>query len=206
MYDPDGKYGTAEMTAAMLGAAQHPDRAAIGAVAGISRRQISASGLKRKKRRLPAPVLSPDFGLTLKTLADELQNPSFAPDQIARLRAQILSGIEDARQDTGGTGGAGAQAGNRPSLRLFTRKATRSGRRLWTKRGSNQVADPRRSAVVLPRLLPPRYDCFGRGRRCQNRRCRASSHGRLRRLAKPSAPAPQISIPNVGLPAKAPRR
>ena len=46
----------------------------------------------------------------LSTLADELRHPSFPADQLERLRAQTLSGLEDARQDTGGTGGAGTQA------------------------------------------------------------------------------------------------
>ena len=46
----------------------------------------------------------------VSTLADELRHPTFPADQLERLRAQTLSGLEDARQDTGGTGGAGTQA------------------------------------------------------------------------------------------------
>ena len=109
-FDPDGKYGTAQMTAAMLGRGTTTKTAlqlalsleSVGANVGIGAGDESA--------RLGGASLSQDFGLTLNTLADELQRPSFPADQIERLRAQILSGIEDSRQDTGGTGGAGTQA------------------------------------------------------------------------------------------------
>ncbi len=109
-FDPSGKYGDAEMTAAMLGRGTTTKTAlqlaltleSVGASAGIGAGDESAS--------IGGASLSQDFGLTLNTLADELQRPSFPPDQLARLRAQLLSGIEDARQDTGGTGGAGTQA------------------------------------------------------------------------------------------------
>ncbi len=110
MYDPDGKYGTAEMTAAMLDRGTTTKSAlqlaltleSVGANVGI--------GASTEQAGISGASLSQDFGLTLSTLADELRNPSFPPDQLERLRAQVLSGIEDARQDTGGTGGAGAQA------------------------------------------------------------------------------------------------
>ena len=109
-FDPAGKYGTAAMTAAMLGRGTTTKSAlqlalsleSVGANVGIGAGKESAS--------LSGASLSQNFGLMLSTLADELRNPSFPPSQIERLRAQILSGIEDARQDTGGTGGAGAQA------------------------------------------------------------------------------------------------
>jgi len=110
MYDGGGKYGTAEMTAAMLGRGTTTKSAlqlalsleSVGAGVGI--------GASTEAAGISGASLSQDFGLTLSTLADELRNPSFPPDQLERLRAQILSGIEDARQDTGGTGGAGTQA------------------------------------------------------------------------------------------------
>ena len=109
-FDPDGKYGDAQMTAAMLGRGTTTKTAlqlalsleSVGASVGIGAGEESAS--------LGGASLSQDFGLTLNTLADELQRSSFPADQIERLRAQILSGIEDSRQDTGGTGGAGTQA------------------------------------------------------------------------------------------------
>ncbi len=127
MYDPDGKYGTAEMTAAMLGRGTTTKSAlqlalsleSVGANVGIGAGTESAG--------ISGASLSQDFGLTLSTLADELRHPSFPPDQLERLRAQILSGIEDARQDTGGTGGAGAQAEI-----AFTQAIYPKGHPFWT--------------------------------------------------------------------------
>ena len=110
LYDPAGKYGLAGTTAAMLGRGAGGKTAlqlalaleSVGAGVGISAGTEEAS--------ISGTSLSQDFPLMLTTLADELRRPSFPADQLERLRAQTLSGIEEARQDTGGTGGAGSQA------------------------------------------------------------------------------------------------
>ena len=110
MYDPAGKYGLAGTTAAMLGRGTTTKTAlqlaltleSVGAGVGI--------GASTEAADLSGASLSQNFPLLLTTLADELRRPSFPADQLERLRAQTLSGIEEARQDTGGTGGAGSQA------------------------------------------------------------------------------------------------
>jgi len=110
LYDPDGKYGLAGMTAAMLG------RGAGGKTAlqlALTLESVGANvgvGASTEAADIAGTSLSQDFPLLLTTLADELRRPSFPTDQLERLRAQTLSSIEEQRQDTGGTGGAGSQA------------------------------------------------------------------------------------------------
>jgi len=110
MYDPASKDGVADLTAAMLSRGTTTQTAlqlalgleSVGAGVGIGGGEEEAllSGTSRTE----------NFGLLLSTLADELRHPAFPAAQMERLRAQTLSGLEDARQDTGGTGGAGTQA------------------------------------------------------------------------------------------------
>ncbi len=109
-FEPDGKYGVAGLTAAMLG------RGAAGKTALQLALQLESVGAGVsvsggvEEANIGGSSLSKDFGLTLSTLADELRRPDFPQEQLDRLKAQTLTGIQDARQDTGGTGGAGAQA------------------------------------------------------------------------------------------------
>ena len=204
MYDPDGKYGTAEMTAAMLDRGTTTKSAlqlalsleSVGANVGIGAGTESAG--------ISGASLSPDFGLTLSTLADELRNPSFPPDQIERLRTQLLSGIEDARQDTGGTGGAGAQAEIAFSQAIYPK-----GHPFWTPTLDESAAAiksltqgdllsfyrtyyrPDTTVLVVvgdvntADVVRQVTDAFGG-------------------WAKPAAPAPSLEIADVGTPAKAP--
>ena len=110
MYDPDGKYGVADLTADMLERGTTTKSAlqlaltleAVGAAVGVAADDEATN--------FTGACLTKDFGLTLSTLADELRHPSFPADQLEKLRGQTLSGLEQARQDTGGTGGAGTQA------------------------------------------------------------------------------------------------
>ena len=110
VFDPGEKYGTAALTAAMLPRGTTTKTAlqlalsleSVGAAVGI--------GASEESARVSGASQTKDFGLMLSTLADEMQHPTFPADQLERLRAQTLSGLEDARQDTGGTGGAGTQA------------------------------------------------------------------------------------------------
>ncbi len=127
MYDPEGKYGTAVMTAAMLDRGTTTKSALDLALALESVGANVGIGASTEQTGISGASLSQDFGLTLSTLADELRQPSFPPDQLERLRAQVLSGIEDARQDTGGTGGAGAQAEIAFSQALYPK-----GHPFWT--------------------------------------------------------------------------
>ena len=203
-FDPDGKYGTAQMTAAMLGRGTTTKTAlqlalsleSVGANVGIGAGDESA--------RLGGASLSPDFGLTLSTLADELQHPSFPPDQIEKLRAQILSGIEDSRQDTGGTGGAGTQAEIAFAQAIYPKghpywsptldqsaAAVKALTRADLTAFYNTYYRPDTTALVIvgdvntPDVIKQVTAAFGGWN-------------------KPKAPAPALVIPDVSVPAKAP--
>ena len=110
LYDPDGKFGLAGTTAAMLGRGAGGKTALELALALESVGANVGVGAATEAANISGTSLSQDFPLLLTTLADELRRPTFPADQLERLRAQTLSGIEEARQDTGGTGGAGSQA------------------------------------------------------------------------------------------------
>jgi zinc protease len=110
IFDPDGKWGLAAMTAGMLDRGTATKSAlqlalaleSVGANAGVSAGDEAAD--------FSGQCLAKDFDLTLNTLADELRHPAFPADQLEKLRGETLSGLEQARQDTGGTGGAGTRA------------------------------------------------------------------------------------------------
>ena len=204
MYDPTGKYGVAETTAAMLGRGTTTKSAlqlaltleSVGANVGI--------GADTEAATLSGASLSQDFGLTLSTLADEMQNPSFPPDQLERLRAELLSGIEDARQDTGGTGGAGTQA-----QIAFAQAIYPKGHPYWEPSLDQSAA----SIKALTRDdLVSFYQTYYRpdttvlvvvgdvSTADVVRQVTAAFGG----WAKPSAPAPDVTIADVGQPAAAP--
>jgi zinc protease len=110
MFVPQGKWGIAGLTAAMLTRGTTSADAmqlalkleSVGANVSYSAstEELSIGGMSQAK----------DFGLTVSTMADELQNSNFPVDQLEKLRGETLSGLEEAKQDTGGTGGAGTQA------------------------------------------------------------------------------------------------
>ncbi len=204
-FDPDGKYGVAGVTAAMLGRGTTTKTAlqlalsleSVGANVGIGAGTESAS--------LGGASLSKDFGLTLTTLADELRNPSFPPDQLERLRAQLLSGIEDARQDTGGTGGAGAQAEI-----AFAQAIYPKGHPYW-------VPTLDQSAAAIKAMtradLVSFYETYYRPDTTalvvvgdvQTADVVKQATAAFGGWAKPSAPARALIIPDVGIPATAPK-
>lgn len=110
LFDPVGKWGVSSITAAMLERgtdtktalqlAQNLDAVGAGLSIGSSVEETSFDGAS----------LSNDLPLVLNTLADELQHPSFPESELTKLKAQIQSGLERSREDTGGTSGAGTQA------------------------------------------------------------------------------------------------
>ncbi|MGI4788234.1 MAG: M16 family metallopeptidase [Janthinobacterium lividum] len=204
MFDPEEKYSDAEVTAAMLSRGTTTKSAlqlaltleSVGAGVSINAETESAS--------LSGTSLSKDFGLTLSTLADELQNPSFPPDQLERLRAQILSGIEDARQDTGGTGGAGTQAEI-----AFAQAIYPKGHPFWEPSLDESAA----AVKSLTRAdLETFYQTYYRpdttalvvvgdvNTQDVINQVKAAFSG----WAKPSSPAPSVTISDVGLPATPP--
>ena len=110
VFEPDGKYGLAGLTAEMLPRGTTTQTALQLALRLESVGAGVSIGAGEESARVSGASQSKDFGLMLSTLADEMQHPTFPAEQLERLRTQSLSGLEDARQDTGGTGGAGTQA------------------------------------------------------------------------------------------------
>ena len=203
-FDPAGKYGDAEMTAAMLGRGTTTKTAlqlalsleSVGASIGISAGDETAT--------IGGASLSSDFGLTLNTLADELQHPSFPPDQIARLRAQILSGIEDEKQDTGGTGGAGAQAEI-----AFAQAIYPKGHPYWQPTLDQSAAAIK--SLTREDLLSFYHTYYRPDSTALVVVGDVNTPDVIRQVTaafggwpKPATPAPALVIPDVGQPAKAP--
>ena len=110
MLEQDGKWGLAGITAAMLNRGTTGKSALDLALALESVGAHTSFSGGTEEAGFGAGCLAKDFGLTLATLADEMRNPAFPASELERLRAQSLSGLERERQDTGGTGGAGAIA------------------------------------------------------------------------------------------------
>ena len=110
LHDPDGKWGLASITASLLERGTTTKSAlelarqleSVGANVGI--------GADTDSVDIGGGCLTKNFSLTLSTLADELLNPSFPPAELEKVRGETLSGLEQSRQDAGGTGGAGALA------------------------------------------------------------------------------------------------
>jgi len=119
IHDPDDKWGLASITAALLQRGTTTKSAlqlyrqleSVGASVGI--------GADADNVDLSGGCLAKDFGLTLDTLADELRNPSFPAAELEKVRGESLSGLEQSRQDAGGTGDAGALAGIAFAQSLF---------------------------------------------------------------------------------------
>ena len=110
MYDPDGKWGVADLTADMLERGTTSKTALQLAITLESKAAGVNFSAGTEAANFGGHCLTKDFDLTLSTFADELLHPAFPTEQLERLRGQTLSGLEEAKQDTGGTGGAGAQA------------------------------------------------------------------------------------------------
>jgi zinc protease len=110
MFDPDNRWGTAGLTAAMLSRGTTSADALHLALKleSVGANVNFASG--KEETSIGGICQSKDFGLTISTMADELRNSIFPTDQLEKLRGETLSGLEEARQDTGGTGGAGTDA------------------------------------------------------------------------------------------------
>ena len=110
MLEPDGKWGISSITAGMLNRGTTTKSALDLALSLESVGAQTSFGAGTEEGSFGAGCLAKDFGLTLTTLADEMRNPAFPAEELEKLRAQSLSGLERAKQDTGGTGGAGAIA------------------------------------------------------------------------------------------------
>lgn len=205
MLDPDGKWGLASMTSAMLNRgttsktalqlalALEPVGAHVSVAAGTE--ETSFGGACQAK----------DFGLTLSTLADEMRHPSFPQEELDKLRAQSLSGLERARQDTGGTGGAGAIASIAFADMIFPK-----GHPYWAPTIDQQEESLKKitrddiagfhSAYYRPDTAV--IVIVGDVKTDEAVAAVKSAFGDW---AKPATAAPTLAIPDVALPAEAPK-
>lgn len=110
MFDPSGKWGEADLTAGMLDRGTTTKSALQLAIALESVGAGVNIGAGTEEAQFGGQCLTKDFGLTISTLADELRHPAFPADQLDSLRGETLSGLEQAKQEAGGTGGAGTEA------------------------------------------------------------------------------------------------
>lgn len=105
LFEPDEKLGLADFTAATLtrGSARrdfyqfHDALESIGAALGFS------SGAR--STGFGGRALSEDLPLIFELLADCLRQPTFPPEYVERLRAQLLTGLAIREQDTGDRAG-----------------------------------------------------------------------------------------------------
>lgn len=110
MYDPDNKWGIADFTAGML---ERGTTSKSALQLALTLESVGADvniGASTEEAEFGGRCLTKDFGLTISTLADELRHPAFPADQLEELRGETLSGLEEAKQEAGGTGGAGTEA------------------------------------------------------------------------------------------------
>jgi zinc protease len=110
MEDPQGKWGLADMTASMLSrgtTSMNALQIALKLESVSAAVDVSAG---TEEADINGTCLSNNFDLTVSTLADELQHATFPVDQLEKLRGETISDLEDEKQDTGGTGGAGTLA------------------------------------------------------------------------------------------------
>jgi zinc protease len=110
MLDPEGKWGTARLTAALLPFGTESRTALQLALALESVGASVGIGASTELTNLSAGCQSKDFATTIGVLADELRHPTFPDVEFQKLRGRALSGLAQARQDTGGPGGAGTLA------------------------------------------------------------------------------------------------
>jgi zinc protease len=135
IFEPKDKVGVAGLTAQML------SRGAAGKSALDIARQLESAGASvsvganTEDCRFGGQSLTKDFGLIVSTLSDELRRPDFPVDQLERLRGQTLSGLEEMKQDSGGTGGAGALADI-----AFTQAIFPKGHPFWSPSLDEQAA------------------------------------------------------------------
>ncbi len=203
-FEPSGKYGLSGLTAGMLSrGTTHATALQLAlTLESVGAEVRFASG--EEGASFSGQCLSQDFPLTLNTLADELRNPSFPQPELEKLRGQSLSALEQARQDTGGTGGAGTQAQIAFAEALYPK-----GHPYWQPTLDQSEA----SLKALTRADLTRF--YGAYYRPDTTTlvivgdvnadaAIAAVQSAFAGWARPETPAPKVVIPAVPLPAKAP--
>lgn len=110
MLEPQGKWGVAAVTAAMLPQGTTTRSARQLSLALESRGAGVSIGANDQSVGLSAQCLAEDFSTTIGVLADELQHPLLSADDLEKVRWRALARLQQARQDTGGAAGPGVRA------------------------------------------------------------------------------------------------
>ena len=100
LFNPDGKLGLADFTASALmrGTAQRDFQHIYNALETVGASLGFSGGTHNVE--FGGRALVEDLDLLLALLADALRDPVFPPEQVARLRAQLLTGLAIRDQDT----------------------------------------------------------------------------------------------------------
>lgn len=101
LMDPGSRLGLSDFTAAALlrGSQQRSFQEIYDTLESVGASLRFAGGTHTTF--FSGQALAEDLSLLLQTLADGLRRPSFPPEQIERLRSQILAGLAIRAQDTG---------------------------------------------------------------------------------------------------------
>ncbi len=101
LYEPDEKLGLAHFTASALmrGTREHAFQAIYDSLESVGASLGFGAGMHNTG--FTGRALAEDLTMLLKLLVEVLQQPSFPADQVERLRAQILTGLDIRAQDTG---------------------------------------------------------------------------------------------------------
>ena len=101
IFDPDEKLGRADFTAAALmrGTARRDFQQIYDALESAGASLGFDSGTHTTS--FGGKALAEDLGLLLELLSESLRQPTFPEDQVERLRAQLLTGLQIRAQDTG---------------------------------------------------------------------------------------------------------
>lgn len=204
MYDPNGKWGLADLTAGMLSRGTTSKSAlqlaltleSVGADVGI--------GADTEEAEFGGRCLSKDFGLTISTLADELRHPAFPADQLEELRGETLSELEQAKQEAGGTGGAGTEA-----QIAFVDSMYPKGHPYWIPtldQSQQSVQSISRDDLVAfySNYYRPDTTTMVIVGDVKTAQAVAAIKAVFADWANPSTPKPSLNIPNVPVPAAAP--
>lgn len=204
MYEPAGKWGLATITAGMLERGTTTKTALQLAIQLESKAAAVNFSGGVESTGFDGHCLTKDFDMTMSTFADELLHPAFPAVPLERVRGQYISGLEESKQDTGGTGGAGTEAEIAFAQALFPK-----GHPYWEPTLDDQEAAIKGLTVDdLKQFYSTYYRPDTSILVIVGDVNTANTIAEVKRLLggweKPSTPAPSFYIPDVPLPAKSP--